>query len=186
MDLRDIQKEFPGKKVVYKNGRIILKDPPGRKGTGKTRFASILLEKVPEMEEKTLSEGNIYIPYEVMSSKNSRVFEYLYKKSEQHKVPILRHSDQYQEYVIRTKTYWVKNKVRFHELINDKTPPYNIGFYFIRTTKQRFDYPNMMQGVMDLMVTHGWLADDHMNIIKPFPVGFEVHKEVQGIIISVL
>ena len=186
MDFRDIEKQFPGKKVVFKGGRIVLKDPPGRKGTGKTRFASIDLDKVTEMEQIALSKGKIYIPYEVMSSKNSRVFEYLYKTSERMKVPILRHSQQYQEYTILTKTYWVKNKARFHEMIRDKTPPYRIGFYFLRTTKQRFDYPNMMQGIMDLIVKNGWLADDHMELIKPYPDGYEVKKEVQGVILSVL
>lgn len=185
MDLSELEKKFPGKKVTFKNGKIYLKDKPGRKGTGKRRVESINLEKVAQMEDIAVREGKIYIPYEVMSSKNSRVFEYTFSKQQGKKVPTLSHSEQYKEYVILTKTHWAKNKVRFLEMIEGLEPPYKVGFYFIRTTKQRFDYPNMMQGIMDLMVEHGWLKDDSMDYIKPLPIGYEVNKEVQGVILDV-
>ncbi len=186
MDLGEIEKKFPGKKVIVKNGRIILKDLPKARGSGRTKFSYIDMEKVREKEALLSNKGYIYIPYEVMSSKNSRVFEYVYSKAEKKKIPVLHHSAQYQEYVIMTRTYWAKNKARFWEMIEGKTPPYKVEFYFIRTTKGRFDYPNMMQGAMDLMVEHKWLADDHMELLMPYPGGYEVKREIQGLVISVL
>ena len=183
----EIEKKFPGKKVVIRGGKIILKAKSSsqRKGTGRTRFSYIDNEKIAEMEKKAIQQGQIYIPYEVMSSKNSRVFEYLYRENEEKKVPVLGHSAQYKEYVALSNSYWAKNRQAFLQLISKASQPYLVGFYFIRTTRQRFDYPNLMQGAMDLMVEHKWLEDDCMDIIKPIPAGYEVNKEHQGLIISV-
>jgi len=184
--LKDIQKLYPGKKVTYKGGRIILSDKSStqRKGTGKTKFSYINMEKTREMQEKAYQEGKIYIPYEVMSSKNSRTLKYVRKTGSANKVPLLVHSPQYDEYVILSKQYWKKDRDRFLEMVSGCSTPYRIGFFFHRTTKGRFDYPNMMQGVMDLMVEHEWLEDDCADIIMPIPLGYMVDKEIQGIIIS--
>jgi len=137
------------------------------------------------MEEKAYKEGKIYIPYEVMSSKNSMVIDYVYKKGQSGKAPILKHSQAYNEYAILSGKYWKKNRKRFLEIINGLPLPYHIGFFFHRATSGRFDYPNMMQGVMDLMVAHGWLEDDNADIIMPIPLGYLVDKEIQGLILSV-
>lgn len=187
VDLKEIEKMFPGKKATIKGGRIVLKDKTSsqRRGTGKTRFSYISHELIPHRENLALQEGKIYIPYEVMSSKNSRVIEYLYRKGEKSKMPILKHSQQYEEYTIRTAAYWKKNLSRFREMIADKETPYRIGFYFIRVTKEIFDYTNLMQGPLDLMVEHKWLPDDNIKIVMPIPLGYEVYRESQGLIISV-
>ncbi len=178
---------FPGKKVIVKNGKIFLKDKGSsqRKGTGKTMFSYINKEKCRLMEAETLKIGKIFIPYEVMSSKNSRVIKYVRKKGQKKKVPTLDYSEQYKEYMILTKTYWKKWRSQFLELIDTLSAPYRIGFFFHRCTKGRFDYPNMMQGLMDQMIEHGWLPDDNMDIIMPIPDGYLVDKEIQGVIIQV-
>ncbi len=186
--LGDIEKLYPGKKVSFdKNGNILIKDKSShqRKGTGKTKFSYLNEEKAAEEQEKAYQEGKIYIPYEVMSSKNSRTFSYVYKKGSKGKVPTLKHSPQYEEYTILSGPYWKKNRSRFLEMVLGYTTPYRIGFFFHRSIKGRWDYGNMIQGCTDLMTAHGWITDDDKDTIMPIPVGYKVDREIQGVIISI-
>ena len=188
MDLKsNIEDQFPGKKLVFVNGKYILKDKkaPQRTKPGKKRYEYLEEEKIALMEVTASQEGKIYIPYDVISSKNSREFTWVYSKTEGRKVPKLLHSDQYDTYVILTKTYWLKNKIFFLSLIRKLEPPYRIGFFLIRSTKQRFDYSNMIQGIQDLMVVYEWLPDDNMDILVPVIDGYKVDKLRQGVIITI-
>jgi hypothetical protein len=188
MDLNtNIEDQFPGKKLVYINGKYILKDKtkPRSSGKGKKRYEYLQEEKIAQMEAEASRKGKIYIPYDAISSKNSMEFVYVYSQKEGRKVPKLLHSSQYETYVKLTKTYWIKNKMFFLSLIRKLETPYRVGFYFIRSTRQRFDYANMVQGVQDLMVTHEWLPDDRMDILIPMMDGYHVDKLRQGTIITV-
>lgn len=79
----------------------------------------------------------------------------------------------------------LKNKAKFKEMIKHKEKPYRIGFYFIRSTKRKFDYINAAQLPCDLMVKHGWITDDNCDEIIPIFKGYTVDKERQGLIITV-
>ena len=185
VSLKDIQKLYPGKTVSIKGDKIIIKGESGPVKKRPAKFTYIDKDKILTAEANAISAGKIYIPYEVMSSKNSMEFGYTYSKTKQKKVPILRHSSQYENYVTYTAPYWKKNRERFLGMVKDLQQPYLVGFYFIRCGRQRFDYPNLMQGAMDLMVRFGWLEDDNADIIKPIPVGYTVDKKAQGLILSI-
>lgn len=75
---------------------------------------------------------------------------------------------------------------KFKLMLVNKTKPYKIGFYFIRNSKRRFDYINIAQLPLDLMVKYDWLEDDNANIVNPIFLGYEVDKEKAGMIIKIL
>jgi hypothetical protein len=118
----------------------------------------------------------IYIPYDVRSSKNSRQIGY--------KRLIM--SSAAQEYVILSAKWWNIQKTLFKKLIKDKKDPVEIGFYWIRGSKQKWDYINMMQLPCDLMTKNGWIKDDDIFHLKPFIVGYEINKENRGLVLNIL
>ena len=46
--------------------------------------------------------------------------------------------------------------------------PIQIGFHFVRGTRHKWDFHNMVQGCADLMVKHGWIPDDNTDYFIPF------------------
>lgn len=81
-------------------------------------------------------------------------------------------------------------------MIKDKLPPYNIGFYFIRESRNSWDYNNVSQIICDLIQDYRdkkkgihikkWIADDSMLYLKPFPLGFHYNKANPGAIITIM
>ena len=112
-------------------------------------------------------KNKIFIPGDVPSSKNGQVWtgKFLVAK------PAV------QKYKKNTKVEWLRNKIVFLEMIKDKEPPYNIKFKFIRGSKRRFDYINMLQTVQDLMVDHEWIEDDNANFLTPIIKEYEEAEE---------
>lgn len=53
--------------------------------------------------------------------------------------------------------------------LTTKYPPYVIGFHFVRGTKHKFDFNNATQIICDLLVAHGVIEDDNMDILIPWP-----------------
>jgi hypothetical protein len=89
-----------------------------------------------------------------------------------------------------TKEQWEENRQRFLKLIDGKTVPYQIGFYFVRGTRHRYDWVNPVQTIQDLMVRYEWLEDDNTTIMypKPFKIKGEMghyDKECPGVYIKV-
>jgi hypothetical protein len=79
---------------------------------------------------------------------------------------------------------------QFKEQLIDKEPPYVIGFHFVRGTKHKFDFHNMVQIIADLMVAHDFIPDDDMDyfIPKPFKVKgnwYSYNKENPGVYIKI-
>jgi hypothetical protein len=74
----------------------------------------------------------------------------------------------------------------FNIMLEDKQKPYKIGLYFNRDSKRKFDYVNICQIVLDLMVAHDWIDDDNADEVIPVFLGYEVNKDKPGVIISVL
>jgi Holliday junction resolvase RusA-like endonuclease len=55
--------------------------------------------------------------------------------------------------------------------------PVTIDFHFYRPSKRRFDYINLAQGPLDVLVAVGILADDDMKHVVPGEWGWSVDKD---------
>lgn len=73
-----------------------------------------------------------------------------------------------------TKCWWEENAEAFQEMIKDKPLPLKIGMHFVRSSRHKYDWVNPVQTIQDEMVTHGWVEDDNIVYIVPFP--FEMDK----------
>lgn len=164
------------------------------------KYKSPLDVKFPRYIRETPEK--IFIPTEVMSSKNSK--RILWKRSGMstskvqsktakgsNMTPYIGKSTQALRYEKETSHMYALNKNRFKSLIKGKQFPIYVEFTFIRKTKSRWDFSNMIQLVQDMMVKHGWLEDDDTRILMPVPPlppskPFHIDKESAGVIIRVL
>jgi len=71
--------------------------------------------------------------------------------------------------------------------------PIALGFHFVRDSKREADFINMVQVLQDLMVAHGFIFDDSMKYLEPFPMHIEgidrcysVDKDNPGVYIRIL
>ena len=118
----------------------------------------------------------IFIPGNVPSSKNSRIntkngsFASKTVKAYLNNLGI-------QSYSSRKKT--VKGYINrpnlienlredFLKQIEGKVLPLEIGFHFVRGTKHKFDFHNIVQVILDLMTAHDLIIDDNMDCAIPF------------------
>jgi hypothetical protein len=118
----------------------------------------------------------IYIPGNVPSSKNSKQWTGKY----------LINSKTTTNYIKDTRFHYKQFKAVFEDMVKGLEKPYHISFYFIRSTRRKFDYINPAQTVQDLMVKNFWVEDDNMENIIPYFDGYEVDKEKAGVIIRVV
>lgn len=118
----------------------------------------------------------IYIKGNVPSSKNSK----------QWTGRMLINSKTVRNYLKVYEYQFIEYREEFIKLIKNKDKPLNVCFYFIRDSKRRFDYVNVCQLPLDLMVKHKWIDDDNAQEIIPIFKGYEVDKSKAGVIISVL
>lgn len=117
-----------------------------------------------------------FIPYNVPSSKNSRVWtgkHFIASKSTQ-------------KWRALTKPVWQKYKDSFLNEVKDREFPLKIEMEFIRGTRHKFDYINPAQTIQDEMVHHGWLEDDNCTMIIPYFKEYRYDKENPGVIIRIL
>ena len=47
--------------------------------------------------------------------------------------------------------------------------PAIVEFYFVRSSRRKFDFHNAVQIIADLLVAHGFIKDDDMDHFLPFP-----------------
>jgi hypothetical protein len=121
--------------------------------------------------------GDLFIPHNVISSKNS-------KQWTGHRLIKSKAALRYEK---ETADYWGWYRSTFLRELKGRGKPYRIGFYFVRATRQKFDYVNMAQLPLDLMQTHGWLEDDDADHVVPVFLGYETGtKKTAGLIIRVL
>lgn len=128
---------------------------------------------------KEANENNfIFIPQNVPSSKNSKR---AFKK-------IVLESLICVEYRKKTEANWQVFKYRFLEMCKGKEKPYKIEMMFIRNSKHKADFHNLVQLPMDIMVKYGWIEDDNMDEVIPVPAAkpYAIDKHVPGIIIRVV
>lgn len=77
--------------------------------------------------------------------------------------------------------YQLQEQKGHWEKIKPASYPFHILFHFIRKTRARFDFANMVQGVADAMVKAGYIPDDDVEHFIPVWAGFEVDKENPGV-----
>ena len=123
-----------------------------------------------------MRKDEIYIPFNVPSSKNSKQWTGKY----------LINSKTTREYIKNTKKFYQEEKDKFLKLTKGLEKPYTVSFYFIRDSKRKFDYINPAQTVQDLMVKNEWIEDDDIHNLIPHFTGYVVDKEKAGVIIKVL
>lgn len=121
---------------------------------------------------------SIFVPGDVPSSKNSKVWTGKFLVS----------SKTATRYKNITKGIWDNPILRdkFLDSLKEVTKPYRLSFKFIRGTRRIFDYVNMTQMPLDLMVAFGWLEDDNANEVKPEYEQYEFNKTSPGVIISII
>ena len=118
---------------------------------------------------------NIFIPGNVPSSKNTKQWTGRY----------LVWSKAAQKYVKDTEEYWLEYKNTFKKATRGKSKPYWIKFKLIRGSKHKFDYPNPLQTLLDLMVKYEWISDDNADEIIPVFEPYEYNKKNPGVIIKI-
>ena len=123
-----------------------------------------------------MKKNEIFIPFNVSSSKNSKQWTGKY----------LINSKATRSYIQKSKKYYQEKTEEFLDMTKDLDKPLHISFYFIRNSRRKFDYINPAQTVQDLMVKYGWIEDDDIHNLVPHFHGYEVDKENAGVIIKVL
>lgn len=63
--------------------------------------------------------------------------------------------------------------------------PLKIAFKIYRKTRRRFDYVNIIQSLLDLMVKYNWIIDDNADEILPVFREYEVDKDNPRVEISI-
>lgn len=102
----------------------------------------------------------IFIPGAVPSSKNSKIF------TRGRKLIWSKAASLYRK---NSKEAFLANKKDFLSMLNGKEKPYIICFHFVRATKHKYDFVNVVQTIQDLMVEYGYIEDDNIDIMLPFP-----------------
>tara|TARA_R100000988_G_C3985810_1_gene159647 strand:- start:217 stop:801 length:585 start_codon:yes stop_codon:yes gene_type:complete len=123
-----------------------------------------------------MKNNEIFIPFNVSSSKNSKQWTGKY----------LINSKATRTYIKNSKKAYQENKNKFIELTKNLEKPLHISFFFIRNSRRKFDYINPAQTVQDLMVKYGWIEDDDIYNLVPHFHGYKVDKENPGVLIKVL
>ena len=141
----------------------------------------------------------IFIPGNVPSSKNSRInttkgsFASKTVKSYLNSLGIQSYSSSkklVKGYV--NKPNLIESlKEDFLKQTSGKELPLEIGFHFIRDSKRKFDFHNIVQVVLDLMTAHDIIIDDNMDCVIPFALKmdskfYSVNKENPGVWIKII
>lgn len=79
-----------------------------------------------------------------------------------------------------------KTKILHYKDLKDAMPtttPLLLGMYFIRKDRRVFDYNNISQIVLDMLVTANVITDDNASLLVPVFLGYSVDKKNAGVII---
>lgn len=79
---------------------------------------------------------------------------------------------------------------RFEKATIGKENPLEIGFHFVRDSKRKFDFHNIVQIVLDLMTAHNFIYDDNMDYVLPYPLklkgcAYSIDKKNPGVWIKI-
>lgn len=130
----------------------------------------------------------LFIPGNVPSSKNGKQIVFKKTKTGDGKIPIMIWSKAAKLYVKETKKYYESFADTFRneydKYVSLGNLPMEVTFLFIRGSKHKFDYPNPLQTVLDLMVHYKWIPDDNADIIIPIFEKYMYSKENPGVYIK--
>lgn len=126
--------------------------------------------------EACLKENGIYIGGHTPSKKNSR--RWVGK--------MLISSKACLNYKKNASSQFFLHKNTFLEKTQGCTKPIILGIYLIRKDRRIFDYNNISQIILDMMVAHKWIADDNADEIIPVFLGYTVNKEKAGAILLLM
>ena len=141
----------------------------------------------------------IFIPGNVPSSKNSRIntkhgsFASKTVKTYLNSLGIQSYSSSkklVKGYV--NKPNLIENlREDFLKQTSGKQLPLEIGFHFIRDSRRKFDFHNIVQVVLDLLTAHDIIIDDNMDCVIPFALKidgkfYNVNKENCGVWIKII
>jgi len=154
------------------------------KNRQKFKLAKILDSKIPDLIK--IENNCIFLSGNVPSSKNSKR---IFIKS--NGTPFITESALCEKYRKHIKAQMMTNKMKFLCLIKDKKLPLIVQLYFIRSTKQQFDFNNISQILADLMQEYGWINNDNLDnliVIPPLPPlkQYEVNKAQAGVVIKII
>jgi len=121
---------------------------------------------------------SIWIPGNVPSSKNSRIYNAAMKRSFASKAT--------RKWLKESEVHWLKNRYEFLSMLQEVDPPYLVKFTFVRGTQHKFDYVNPLQTVQDAMVKFRWIEDDNCTLIRPIFGEYQYDKEKPGVWIRIL
>lgn len=81
-------------------------------------------------------------------------------------------------------------KPQFEQLIKDKELPLEIGFHFVRDSKRKFDFHNIVQVILDLLTASDIIIDDNMDCVIPYALKldnkfYSYDKENSGVWITI-
>jgi len=141
-----------------------------------------------------LLDDCIFIPNNVPSSKNSKVktskgvFHSKTVKKYLQKLGVQKFSVSKKEYT-NYKTRDNEFEKIFKDVDIDRSSPIIVKFHFVRDSRRKFDFHNVCQIVLDLMVAHDVIEDDNMDYIIPVPMyynggWYSIDKESPGVYIS--
>ena len=140
----------------------------------------------------------IFIPGNVPSSKNSRIntkhgsFASKTVKTYLNSLGIQSYSSSkklVKGYV--NKPNLIENlREDFLKQTSGKQLPLEIGFHFVRDSKRKFDFHNIVQVVLDLLTASDIIIDDNMDCVLPFALKidnkfYSVDKEKSGVWIQI-
>lgn len=145
---------------------------------------------------KTYNE--IFIPFNVPSSKNSKIMgkngvfnnKTVTKYLSQLNIKSFSSSKKLvAEYKLRPNLFTLACKVEFSKI--DRTKPIILHIHFIRGSKHRFDFINICQIILDLLVAHDFIEDDNMDYLIPFPMfidnkWYSYDKTEPGVILKII
>jgi len=146
-----------------------------------------------------VSNKLIFIPGNVPSSKNSRIntakgsFASKTVKSYLNSLGIQSYSSSkklVKGYV--NKPNLIENlREDFLKQTSGKELPLEIGFHFVRDSKRKFDFHNIVQVVLDLLTAHDFIIDDNMDCVIPFALKrdgkfYSVDKKNCGVWIKII
>lgn len=141
----------------------------------------------------------IFIPGNVPSSKNSRIntkhgsFASKTVKTYLNNLGIQSYSSSkklVKGYV--NKPNLIENlRESFLNQTSGKQLPLEIGFHFVRDSKRKFDFHNIVQVILDLLTAHDIIIDDNMDCVIPFALKidsrfYSVDKENCGVWIKII
>jgi hypothetical protein len=123
----------------------------------------------------------IFIPGNVPSSKNSRM---------RTRSGIFIKSPLCFKYEKATKVIWEEKAEEVRQLTDNAEKPILIGLHFVRDSKRKCDFHNLVQFIADLMVKYKWIEDDNMTQVFFVPyirngTYYSVNKDEYGVWIKV-